>query len=264
MIAILCAHVVLWVFPMAGKVAAGIHLVDVRFKGETRLDGVDLDKCANDFKSHIYEGTQWTDHLAETLRARCLLNKGYFKAAVQVLTRQLPDKEGTHQFIVTFDIDAGPRCRLAKITFTNNRAISNAKALRNQFPIKDGDSLDRNAIAKGLENLRYAYQELGYINFTPVPELTFDDQKKLGFLTIYIDEGIQYSVSRINIVGADPQVLNDLLVKPGQIYNVRLIDLFLRKHLPGADVNDPRIQHLLFDERNGTVALTFDFTRGRQ
>jgi len=34
---------------------------------------------------------------------------------------------------------------------------------------------------------------------------------------------------------------------------------FLRKHMPGADVNDPRIQQRSLDERNGTVALTFDF-----
>ena len=56
--------------------------------------------------------------------------------------------------------------------------------------------------------------------------------------------------------------MNDLPLKPGQVYNVRLVDLFLQRHLRGADVNDPKIQHRLLDERNGTVALTFDFSRG--
>ena len=54
-------------------------------------------------------------------------------------------------------------------------------------------------------------------------------------------------------------MLKDLALTPGQVYNVRLVDLFLRKHLPGVDVNDPNIQHRLLDEQKGTVALTFDF-----
>jgi outer membrane protein insertion porin family len=171
----------------------------------------------------------------------------------------LPDRQDTHQFVITFDIDAGPQYRLGHITFRNNHAVTNAKALRNLFPIKDGDIFARATIVKGLENLRYAYGEFGYINFTPVPATTFDDEKKLGFLEIDVDEGKQFYVGSIDIVGADAQVLNDLALKPGQIYNVRLVELFLRKHLPGADVNDLNILHRLLNERDGTVALTFNF-----
>ena len=242
----------------AGQIATGIHLVDVRFKGDTRLNGVDLKKCAADLKSQIYEGPEWTDSLLERVRID-LLNKGYFKASVKASTQQVPDQQDTHQFVITFDIDAGPQYRLGHISFRNSRAVTNAKALRNLFPIKDGDILERETIMKGLENLRHAYGELGYINFTQVPSATFDDEKKLGSLEIDVDEGKQFRVSSIDIVGADAQVLNDLALKPGQIYNGRLVELFLRKHLPGADVNDPNIQQRLLNEREGTAALTFDF-----
>ena len=244
---------------VAAQIATGIHLQDVRFKGDTRLDGVDLKKCASDLKSKVYVGTDWLDYFVGIVQAKCLLDKGYFKSAVTASTRQLQDKNCTHQFAVTFNIDAGLRYRLGRITFKGNHAISNTTALRNLFPLKDGGILDRMAIAKGLENLRYAYGEFGYINFTPVPSTTFNDEKKIAFLEIDMDEGKQFYVSSIGILGADPQVLNDLPLTKGQIYNVRLIDLFLRKHLPGADVNDPRIQQRSLDERNGTVALTFDF-----
>jgi len=118
--------------------------------------------------------------------------------------------------------------------------------------------LDRDAIAKGLENLRHAYQELGYINFTSIPIPTFDDTKKLSFLEIDVDEGKRFYVSSIDILGADPQLLNDLPLKPGQVYNVRIVDQFLREHLPEVDVNDPSIQQLSLDEQRGTVALTID------
>jgi len=247
---------------MAGQIAAGIHLVEVRFNGDTRLDGVDLKKCAADLKSRTYEGPQWAGSLLERVRM-CLQDKGYFKAAVKASTQQLPDRNGTHQFVITFNIDAGPQYRLGHITFMNNHAISNAKALHSLFPIKDGDILDPKAIAKGLAKLRYAYGVQGYINFTSIPATTFDDEKKLGFLEIDVDEGKQFYVSSIDIIGADAQVLNDLALKPGQLYNVRLIELFLRKHLPGADLNDPNIQKRVLNERDGTVAVTFDF-RSRQ
>jgi outer membrane protein assembly factor BamA len=244
---------------MAGQIATGIHLQEVHFTGDTRLDGVHLKKCASDLKSQIYEGANWTDDLVGRVQMQCLVDKGYFKAAVKASTQQLPDTNYTHQFVIKFDIDAGPRYRLGHITFKGNHAISDQKALRDLFPLNDGNILDRIAIAKGLENLRYAYGELGYINFTTVPSPTFDDEKKLAFLEIDVDEGKKFYVSSIGILGADPKVLNDLPLTKGQVYNVRLVDEFLRKHLPGADVNNPRIQQRSFDERNGTVGLIFDF-----
>jgi outer membrane protein assembly factor BamA len=140
--------------PMAGQTATSIHLEDIRFTGGTRLDGVNLEQCATVLKSQIYVGTELTDYFVASVRTRCLLDKGYFKAAVKASSEQLPDDHGTRQFVITFDVDASPRYRLGLITFKNNRAISNAKALRRLFPIKDGDILDHIAIAKGPENLR--------------------------------------------------------------------------------------------------------------
>lgn len=244
---------------MVGQIATGIHLQGIHFTGDTRLEGLDLKKCASDLKSQIYEGANWTDYLVGRVQTQCLVDKGYFKAAVKASRQQLPDKNYTHQFVLTFHIDSGPRYRLGQVTFKGNRAIADTKALRGLFPTKDGSILDRKAIAKGLENLRYAYQELGYINFTSVPTPRSDEDKKLVYFDIDVDEGKKFYISSIDILGADPQVLNDLPLKPGQVYNVRLVDLFLRKHLPDIDVNDPRIQQRLLDERRGTVALTFDF-----
>ena len=81
------------------------------------------------------------------------------KAAIKGSTQQLPDKQSTHQFVITFDIDGGPQYRVGNITFKNNHTISDAKALRDLFPIKDGDISARNLVAKGLDNLREAYSE---------------------------------------------------------------------------------------------------------
>jgi outer membrane protein insertion porin family len=186
-------------------------------------------------------------------------NRGYFKVEVSILASVLTINPASERIALTAHVEEGPRYRLREITFKNNKAITNAKALRNLFRINDGDIFSRETIAKGLENLRKAYGQVGYINFVSVPNATINDDDQTISLDVDIDEGKQFFVSSIDIIGADPQVLTDLALTPGQIYNMRIVDLFLRKHLPGADVNDPNIQHRLLDERNATVALTFDF-----
>ena len=174
---------------ITAQIATGIHLQDVRFTGDTRLDGVDLKRCANDLKSHIYAGTHWADDVAGTVQMNCLLDEGYLKSVVTASTRQLPDKKSTHQFAVTFDIRAGSRYRLGHITFKGNHAISDQKALRVLFPVKDGDVLNRQKMAEGLDNLRRAYTSQGYINFTSIPQPSFDEQKKTVSVEIDMDEG---------------------------------------------------------------------------
>jgi hypothetical protein len=186
-------------------------------------------------------------------------NRGYFKVQVNGEARTL-SKNATGLHLALFvHVDEGLRYALGAITFKHNNAITNVEALRALFPIKDGEPFSREKIAKGLESLRKAFGEHGYLNYTGVPTTTFDDEKRLTFLAIDVNEGKQFFVSSIGIVGAGAAVLDDLALKPGQVYNVRLVELFLRKYLPGADVSDPNIQSRLLDERNGTVALTFDF-----
>ena len=260
----LCAVFALAALFTSGQIAAGIHLVDVRFNGDTRLDGVDLEKYGTDLKSQIYEGTEWTDALVETVRVR-LLDKGYFKAMVNASARQLPDKQSTHQFVITFNIDAGPRYRLGNIAFRNNHAISDAKALRDLFPHKDGEIFDRNLIAKGLDNLREAYSELGYINFTSVPDTQFDDEKKLIFLEIDVDEGKQFYVRRIEFQGntttPDEVIRRELAIEEGQIYNGRLWKWSLLRlnqlgYFEPLKPDDHNTTDRKLDEKNGTVDLT--------
>jgi len=56
-------------------------------------------------------------------------------------------------------------------------------------------------VGKGLENLKKAYGQLGYINFGAIPKPSFDDQKKTVSLNIDIDEGKPFYVSRIEFQG---------------------------------------------------------------
>ena len=128
----------------------------------------------------------------------------------------------------------------------------------------DLDIFDREKIAKGLESLRKAYGDLGYINFTSIPNTQVDDERQSISLVIDIDEDKQFFVSSVNVLGLNEKesqnVLKDLLLKRGDIYNQRLLELFLEKQglsMPG-DLLDPNLVLRRLDQQEGTVALTFD------
>jgi len=100
----------------------------------------------------------------------------------------------------------------------------------------------------------------GYANFTSVPELAFDEGERTIRLDIDMDEGKQFIVSAINLIGEDENVLaqasQDLLLKVGEVYNQNLLDVFAEKHPFGNGRNS--LSRFLLNEPEGTVAITLD------
>jgi outer membrane protein insertion porin family len=132
---------------------------------------------------------------------------------------------------IHMNIEEGDRYKLAGITFTGNKAAPNTKALRSIFNLKDGDTFNMTAFQKGLENLRKAYGQMGYINFTAIPSPAFDDAKHAVTWNIDIDEGKQFTVARIefqgNTVTRDFVIRRELLLQEGQVYNSHLWEMSL-------------------------------------
>jgi outer membrane protein insertion porin family len=173
----------------------------------------------------------------------------------------LTSNPASERIAVNVQVDEGEQYRLGEIRFRNNKAISNVGALRNLFPLKDGDIFSREKVAKGLDNLRLAYGELGYFNFTLIPDTRINDESRTISLDVDVDEGKQFYVSSISVLGLDDHVLKDSLLQPGDIYNQRLANLFVAKHATPSLTDalpDSRI-HRHLDERTATVAITFDF-----
>jgi outer membrane protein insertion porin family len=204
-------------------------------------------------------------------------NRGYFKALVQDPKTEIHDtghagfhipllQKGPGKAVdITMPIDEGEKYKLGSITFKNNKAIPNSKALRSVFPIKDGDIFNREKIAKGLEELRKQYGTLGFINFTSVPDTQVDDEKKLVNLIIDVDEGKQFYVRRIEFQGntttRDKVIRREIALEEGQAYNSRLWELSLLRlnqlgYFEALKPDDPNTTDRKLDEKNGTVDLT--------
>ena len=200
-------------------------------------------------------------------------NKGYFKVIVDDPQTKVRDTGGGFHIPlihggkgkvidITVPVHEGDRYRLKEITFSGNKQLNNNAALRKIFQIKDGDIFNRELIAKGLESLRKAYGEYGYINFTPVPNTDIDDQNKEIALRIDIDEGKQFFVRRIEFHGntttRDKVIRRELAIEEGQVYNSRLWELSLLRlnQLQYFDELKPEQDSEIHqDAQNGTVDI---------
>lgn len=231
------------------------------------------------FLENIFAKTYDATKLEEdTERVRAeFQNRGYFKVLVEDPKTEIHDTGHTGLHIpwvqpgmgksvdITMPIQEGDRYRLGAITFKHNVAIKNAAALRSLFPMKDGDIFSREKVAKGLENLRKAYGENGYINFTSVPDTKFDDEKKIVNLEVDVDEGKQFYVRRIEFQGntttRDKVIRREIALEEGQIYNSRYWELSLLRlnqlgYFDQLKPDDPNTTERHLDEKAGNVDLT--------
>jgi outer membrane protein insertion porin family len=226
------------------------------------------------FLENIFARTYDASKLEEDTERvrRALQDRGYFRAGVGEPTTHIRSEGGLSlltfrprrgkRIDIRIPIDEGTRYRLGGVTFTGNAHITNVKALRAQFPTKDGEWFNATAIGKGLENLRKAYGTLGYINFTAVPTPRIDDAKREVFLDIDIDEGKQFTVSRIefsgNTITRDRVIRRELLLEEGALYNSNLWEQSLLRlnqldYFDALKVDQDSEIHQ--DPENGTVSL---------
>ncbi len=191
--------------------------------------------------ARTYDATKLQED-AERVR-NAYQQKGYYKAVVGDPKTHIHDTGGGFRLWpfgspgkrvdIAMPVEEGDKYRLGSINFTGQKAITNVKVLRAQFPMQDGDTFDVANVQKGLDNLRKAYGSLGYINFTAVPYPKVDDAKKIINLDVDLDEGKPFYVRRIEFQGntttRDKVIRRELALEEGQVYNSRLWEYSLMR-----------------------------------
>jgi outer membrane protein insertion porin family len=227
----------------------------ITFTGNRHISSLTLRRSMRDLKpvgipyslifENLFAQTYDASKLEEdTERVRFVYrDRGYANAEVEDPITHLRDQGGLNFFTfrpnkgkridIRMPIEEGARYRLGTITFTGNKAVTNVKALRSTFAIKDGDWFNSEALGKGLDNLKKAYGQLGYINFGAIPKPVYDEKNKTVSLNVDIDEGSPFYVSRIefqgNTITRDRVIRRELLLDEGSIYNSQLWELSLQR-----------------------------------
>ena len=254
--------------PSSDRKGPAVTVAELIFEGDLRIPSADRDRIAVSVQRGSYSGSP--DEVATEISERvkqAWQNSGYFTAQAHTDTKLLSSGPVGERIAATVHVDEGQQYGLEGIRFRNNKALTNVKALRDLFPIKDGDILTRDTIEQGMRDLHRVYGGYGYINLVSVPTTRIHEEQATVSLDIDLDEGRQFYISRVDVVGLDEAAFEnlrqDMILKPGDIYNQRLIELFLKRctsHLPAYASFEPRYQ-LHMDATGGTVAMTYDFRR---
>jgi len=225
-----------------------VKVGEIRFTGNQHINSLDLRRAMKNLKpigipysiiaENLFAKTYDASKLEEdSERVRqAYRDKGYYSTAVEDPKTQIRDEGGLNWFTfrpnkgkridILMPIEEGARYRLGTITFSGNKAVKNEKGLRATFAVKDGDWFNATLITKGLDNLKKAYGQLGYINFGAIPKPVFDEAKKTVSMEIDIDEGKPFYVSRIEVEGntitRDKVIRRELLLEEGNVYNSQL------------------------------------------
>ena len=218
----------------------GILVTDFTISGTQAVSATELARITGDFIGACFNDD--SDEIGERVRAQ-FQDRGYFTAEVKHVTFKPGDPLGNPKPVtMEADVSEGPRYRLADISFIDNHAFS-AQRLREAFPLKTGEVIERRKIASGLETLRTLYGKSGYLDFTSVPETNFSSHATMS-LKVSVQEGPQYHMGKLEIA-ASKEVAGRLRLEwklsEGSVYDHSYLDKYMeanRDLLPAGFTRD--------------------------
>jgi outer membrane protein assembly factor BamA len=200
------------------------------------------------------------DEATERTRA-AYQNIGYFK--VQVDGTALSVGLDSSQYDIMIETrSSGQQYRLGDLNFVNGTFFPTLQ-LRDLFPLRPGEIFSREKIVRGLEELSRLYGSQGFINFSAVPDTAFDDDTGIATLTILVDEGKQFRLRHVDVMGVDrgtkARVLAEFALKPGDVYTSEAWERVAKKLLDLVQKSNHEVLDKQLDEANGLVDVMLDF-----
>lgn len=208
---------------------AGILISDFTITGTQTISATDLARITSDMIGSCYD--EDSDEMGERVRAS-FQQRGYFQAEVKTVRYKPRDPLGVPKPVtLESEVSEGPQFRLGQVTFLKNHAFSNEK-LRQQFPLKTKDVVERDKVAAGLASLRKLYATRGYMDFVAIPETVFGSNATMN-LNITIEEGPQYHMGKLDIVAEKEPAARlraEWKLAEGAVYDNTYIDKYLSAH----------------------------------
>lgn len=179
-------------------------------------------------------------------------------------------------------IDEGEIAYVKTINFEGNEAFS-AKELTKKLEIQpdvawwnifQSSKFEQNVYAQDIENLRDFYLNQGYARFDlTATEVDFSENNTDVTLTYKLNEGKQYNVSEIRIVGNTAGLTNELQralddFKPGQQFrknDILKIEEEIKKIFGDVGYGTAKVDlYPIFDDENQRVRINFVVDAGRR
>jgi outer membrane protein insertion porin family len=259
--------------PRSGPQETKITIKSVEFEPENPLfETLRLQSTKEIQQQEIWvtpdEGdSDWVNRAIQPIRD-ALRDQGYFKTSVEAtpyLIRALPAEKF---YILRVAIDAGQEYYLGKLGFVSADAdgpslVFAEDLLRQQIPLKEGELFDVSKIRNGLEALGKLYGSQGFIDATPEPNTSVNDETSRVDLVIRIDQQKRYRIGRIEFLGLNAKTASEtsLPQESGDFFNRSLWDSFFEAGKSKLQPNSPTHEgvRLRRNPGDGTVDVILGF-----
>ena len=205
---------------------------------------------------------------------------GYFKALIHRPEVKMTDTSRRWPFLfkwgrgkrvdVKIKVEEGELYHMGDLTIRGNKLFKHEQ-LQPIFGMKKGDIFSANKARESLDDFRKLYGEFGYINFTAIPEIDFDDKERIINFSLDFDEDKQFFVRRLRFAGntktRDKVIRRELFLSEGGIFSTRLWDLSVLRvnQLGFFDVIKEEDYDVHQRNREGTVDVVLNVKeKGRQ
>lgn len=223
------------------------------------------------------------DNLSIAVKA-ALQDSGYFRAVVTpriFFVRAEPD--AVH-YVFSVSIHSGLQYHLGNVHFRSTDpdhplAFSESD-LRPRLDLKQGDLFDVSKIREGLDSLQKLYRSKGFIDMVPTPDQQIHEPDSRHDnpdpedasdaevdptidLTIAIDEGKPYRISKIEVVGLLSDTVQQLQLPQvaGDVFSPNLWKDYFDKGVPPLpkDASMDKNVKIRRNTKYGTLSLAVDF-----
>jgi outer membrane protein insertion porin family len=246
----------------------------IEFDGNERIGSSDLSEVTKVKEWSILDVNKVKEDTA--LIQKHYEDKGFYLARVSFDIKPL----NADEVELTYKINDYDKVQIKKITFLNNRHFSDNQLKMILQETREGGffsfmtgsgNFKEGAFKQDLQRLTYWYLENGYVKFRyENPVVTVSDDKRFLFVTIYVDEGEQYSMGKIDFGGdllfPKEELHSELILKPTESFSIskrnadiqRLTEKYqdlgyaFANAIPKMTVHDDKL----------TVDIEYDFEKG--
>jgi outer membrane protein assembly factor BamA len=239
-------------------------------------DGIPADArnaVSAELRSHVFKRdadsaylNDLANEIAEVGVRGSLQNRGFFKATAAAKLTPIQTEGVDIGVVVSVSATPGPQYRMGDVRIESTDSdfplrIS-AEVLQGLLPLQRGELFNVERVRTGLDNFRAAYVREGYVDMTAEPDTEIDETHETIDMVIKIDQGLQYRVGSIEVLGVNTvtrEKLMESFLKPGEVFDGTQLEEFFkinRTILPAdATTEDVKVTR---DVRTKTVAISFD------
>jgi|SRR5215469_3229186 len=182
---------------------SGLFIQDFAISGTSSLSSADLLSIRSKFTGACVD--EDTDGLSQLVKYS-FQNEGYYQAEVKNMDIHVLDAlERPKPIKLEAEVIEGQIFKFGEVSFVGNHAFQTPE-LRDSFSLRKGEIFNRNSLGSGLDGIRKLYERNGFGDMASIPDLIADVSNFTINLKVTVEEGPQYHMGKLVILGKQDDI----------------------------------------------------------